>query len=44
MTHPKLTIRDLTIRSVVVPLKRPLVSRVLNIDRAQFLLLDLQNE
>ena len=44
MTHPKLTIRDLTIRSVVVPLKRPLVTRVVSIARAPFLLLDLQTE
>ncbi len=44
MTHPKLTIRDLTIRSVVVPLKRPLVTRVVTIERAPFLLLDLHSE
>ncbi|MCH8036740.1 MAG: mandelate racemase [Proteobacteria bacterium] len=44
MTHPKLTIRGLTIRSVLVPLARPLVTRVVTIERAPFLLLDLQTE
>ena len=44
MTHPRLTIRDLAIRSVVVPLKRPLVTRVVTSERAPLLLLDLQTE
>lgn len=44
MTHPRLTIRGLTIRSVMVPLARPLVTRVVTIERAPFLLLDLQTE
>ncbi len=44
MTHPELTIRDLAIRSVMVPLARPLVTRVVTIVRAPLLLLDLQTE
>ncbi len=44
VTRPKLTIRDLTIRSVVVPLARPLVTRVVTMEHAPFLLLDLHTE
>jgi mandelate racemase len=44
MTLPKLTIRDLALRSVMVPLARPLVTRVVTITRAPLLLLDLLTE
>ena len=44
MTLPELTIRDLAIRSVMVPLARPLVTRIVTIVRAPLLLLDLQTE
>ncbi len=44
MTLPELTIRDLAIRSVMVPLARPLVTRIVTIARAPLLLLDLQTE
>ena len=44
MTDAALTIRDLRLRSVVVPLARPLVTRAVTIDKAAFLLLDLETE
>ncbi|MDA1090987.1 MAG: mandelate racemase [Proteobacteria bacterium] len=44
MTNAALTIRDITLRSVVVPLARPLVTRVVTIDNAAFLLIDLETE
>ena len=44
MTDAALTIRDLRLRSVVVPLKRPLVTRVVTIDKAAFVLIDLETE
>jgi mandelate racemase len=44
MTAPKLTIRGLTLRALIVPLSRPLVTRVVTIERAPFLLLDLHTE
>jgi mandelate racemase len=40
----KLTIRELRLRSVVVPIARALVTRVVTIDRAPLLLLDLATE
>jgi len=44
MSGDTLTIRGLKLRSVVVPLRRPLVTRVVTIDRAAFVLLDLETE
>ena len=44
MTVPKLTIRSLTLRALIVPLSRPLATRVVTIERAPFLLLDLHTE
>ncbi|MFQ5954186.1 MAG: enolase C-terminal domain-like protein [Kiloniellales bacterium] len=44
MTAPKLTIRDLTIRAVIVPLRRPLATRVGTFNEAPLLLLDLQTD
>ncbi len=40
----KLTLRDVTLRAVSVPLKRPLVTRVVTIERAALLLIDLETE
>ena len=44
MEHPNLTIRDLTARAVVIPMRRPLVTRVVTIAQAGFLLIDLATE
>ena len=44
MTPAKLTIRELTLRSVMVPLRRPLVTRIVVIERAPLLLIDLATE
>jgi mandelate racemase len=44
MTHPKLTIRDLSLRAVQVPLARPLVTRVVTLESASLLLIDLLTE
>ncbi len=44
MTHAKLTIRELTLRSVMVPLRRPLMTRIVVIERAPLLLIDLATE
>ncbi len=44
MTDIRLTIRDITVRSVLVPLARPLATRVVTIEQAPLLLLDLQTE
>ena len=44
MTPAKLTIRELTLRAVVVPLRRPLATRVVSIERAPLLLIDLATE
>jgi len=44
MTDAALTIRDLRLRSVAVPLKRPLVTRVVTIDKAAFVLIGLETE
>lgn len=44
MVHPELTIRDITLRSVLVPMKRPLVTRVVTIERAALLLIDLHTD
>ena len=40
----KLTIREISARSVVVPIKRPLVTRVVTIEQVPLLLLDLHTE
>jgi mandelate racemase len=37
MTHPKLTIRDLSLRAVQVPLARPLITRVVTLESASLL-------
>lgn len=44
MTLPDLTIRDVHVRSVVVPMAHPLVTRVLTIEHLALLLIDLQTE
>ncbi|MBL4690331.1 MAG: hypothetical protein JKY68_02560 [Rhodospirillales bacterium] len=44
MTDAALTIRGLTLRSVVVPMARPLVTRVVTIENAAFVLIDLETE
>jgi mandelate racemase len=40
----KLTIREISVRSVVVPIRRPLVTRVVTIEQVPLLLLDLHTE
>ena len=40
----KLTIREIGVRSVLVPIKRPLVTRVVTIEQVPLLLLDLHTE
>lgn len=44
MPHPTLTIRDLKLTPVVVPVPRPLVTKVVTVERAPLLLLDLETE
>jgi mandelate racemase len=44
MTDLTLTIRDITLRAVLVPLARPLVTRIVTVEQAPLLLLDLQTE
>ena len=44
MSGDGLTIRGLKLRSVVVPMARPLVTRVVTIEKAAFLLIDLETE
>ncbi len=44
MTPAKLTIRDMNLRAVMVPLRRPLVTRIVVIERAPLLLIDLLTE
>lgn len=44
MTDMTLTIRSLTARPVLVPLARPLVTRVVTLEQAALLLIDLQTE
>ncbi len=44
MTPAKLTLRDVTLRAVMVPLRRPLATRVVVIESAPFLLIDLATE
>ena len=44
MSGDGLTIRGLKLRSVVVPMVRPLVTRVVTIEKAAFLLIDLETE
>jgi mandelate racemase len=44
MELPKLTIRDVTLRSVLAPMGRPLVTRVVTIEQAALLLIDLATE
>ncbi|NQV82703.1 MAG: mandelate racemase [Rhodospirillales bacterium] len=44
MTGDVLTIRKLHLRPVVVPLRRPLVTRVVTIENAAFVLIDLETE
>ncbi|HYW77265.1 MAG TPA: enolase C-terminal domain-like protein [Gammaproteobacteria bacterium] len=41
---PQLTIRDLRCRAVSVPIARPLVTRVVTVDRVRLLLIDLLTE
>ncbi len=44
MTEVSLTVRDVTVRSVIVPLRRPLATRVVTIEQAALLLIDLETE
>jgi mandelate racemase len=44
MTDTKLTIRDLSLRAALVPLARPLVTRVVTLESANLLLIDLLTE
>ena len=44
MPFPKLTLRDVSLRTVAVPLARPLVTRVVTIESAPLLLIDLATE
>ncbi|MBT3305415.1 MAG: mandelate racemase [Alphaproteobacteria bacterium] len=44
MSGDALTIKGLTLRTVVVPLRRPLVTRVVTIQNAAFVLIDLETE
>jgi mandelate racemase len=44
MTEGRLTIRDALIRTVIVPMRRPLMTRVVTIDRAPLVLIDLRTE
>ncbi|MEE9317478.1 MAG: enolase C-terminal domain-like protein [Rhodospirillales bacterium] len=44
MNGDGLTIRGLSLRSVVVPMARPLVTRVVTIEKAAFVLIDLETE
>lgn len=44
MILPPLTLRDVTLRPVVVPLKRPLVTRIVTIENIALLLIDVHTE
>ncbi|MEX0923107.1 MAG: enolase C-terminal domain-like protein [Rhodovibrionaceae bacterium] len=44
MNTPQLRIRSLRLRPVLVPLKRPLVTRVVTVEQAALLLIDLKTE
>ena len=44
MDTPSLTIRSLEVRPVLVPLERPLVTRVVTVEKAALLLIDLATE
>ncbi len=44
MKIPTLTLRDVRLRAVAVPLRRPLVTKVITIEAAPFLLIDLETE
>ncbi len=44
MNLPRLTLRDVTVRPVVVPLKRPLVTRIVTIENIALLLIDVHTE
>ena len=44
MSLPPLTLRDVTLRPVIVPLKRPLVTRILTIENIALLLIDVHTE
>lgn len=44
MTPPRLTFRSLTLTPVVVPVPRPLVTKVVTVERAPLLLIDLETE
>ncbi len=44
MAQPTLTLKDIKLRAVSVPLRRPLVTRVVTIERAPLLLIDLETE
>jgi hypothetical protein len=44
MTGGGVTIRGLSLRSVVVPMARPLVTRVVTNEKAAFVLIDLETE
>ncbi|MFQ5763999.1 MAG: enolase C-terminal domain-like protein [Rhodospirillales bacterium] len=44
MADTNFTIQDVRVRSVVVPMRRPLVTRIIVIDKAALLLIDLETE
>lgn len=44
MTVPRLTLRNVELRALFVPLKRPIVSKVGLFDRWPLILIDLQTE
>lgn len=44
MNETTLTIRGMTVRSVLVPVRRPLVTRIVTIERVALLLIDLETE
>ena len=44
MTVPRLTLRSIELRSVSIPLKRPVVSKVVLFDRWPLVLVDLHTE
>ncbi len=44
LTVPRLTLRSIELRSVSIPLKRPVVSKVVLFDRWPLVLVDLHTE
>ena len=42
--HPKLTLEDIRVRQVVVPMNRPIVNRVITVERWPIVLIDLYTQ